>query len=39
MSLGFQFIGLELSDQSPSPLARLAQAVSRIQRAQDLRRA
>ncbi len=32
LSLGFQFIGLEVSQETPSPLSRLARAVARLQR-------
>ncbi len=38
-ALGFQFIGLELTDNGPSLLARLARAVSRLQQCQDFPRA
>jgi c-di-GMP-binding flagellar brake protein YcgR len=34
LSLGFQFIGLEVSPERPSLLSRLARAVSRIERMQ-----
>jgi len=32
LSLGFQFIGLEVSQETPSPLSHLARAVARLQR-------